>query len=388
MANASPSTQQSEQHPRRYQPVCSDAGFVTQNYSRARESFDVGYLLGTCGHDLSRTDHHADTYSNDYQQLLAGWNLAQSWVKRHGIEKCRYQRKVTQLRFSAWRRNRAFDAVNITAAYLKKIDTAFCPITRSRMTHGLGDDTDWSVERVKNDLGYSFGNLAIISVRANRAKGSMNLLDIVSAARRSISGEARMRPGALSPLSEAELCRLIYLCLLKQDEYLDREIMRVPLGLRVPILLACNPSSIFKFKIFDAVCDQVGVKRYLPLLRDKKAKKALQRYAEDLEFCAYGVRRNMPSCVDDDAPWNTWAYEDASVTPLLRQRWQQFCDHLSVDDAHSIIDATDSKMLRIASDDMDKLQQLGGADNKGYARGAAQSQSAQASMPEGHSAKA
>ena len=93
----------------------------------------------------------------------------------------RYVRKWLQLRRSAWRRERIFDP-SVTPDFIRRIDVPFCPITRERLTHGTGQESDWSVDRVINDGGYVRGNLVVMSTRANKVKDAMTTKDIVDTA--------------------------------------------------------------------------------------------------------------------------------------------------------------------------------------------------------------
>lgn len=87
---------------------------------------------------------------------------------------CRYQRKVMQSRISAHRRKIQFSVDVVNADFLKRIDVEYCPITRVRLTHSTGLDTDWSVDRIDNRRGYIAGNLAIMSTAANREKDTLD----------------------------------------------------------------------------------------------------------------------------------------------------------------------------------------------------------------------
>lgn len=93
----------------------------------------------------------------------------------------RFQRKWLQLRLSAWRRGRAV-ADDVTPRLLAHLDLPQCPITRAQLSHGLLTDTDWSVDRLNNDGAYAASNLAVMSVRANRAKGARGFEQVLALA--------------------------------------------------------------------------------------------------------------------------------------------------------------------------------------------------------------
>ena len=93
----------------------------------------------------------------------------------------RFARKWLQLRCNAHARGRAFDA-QVTPALLRSLDVVECPITRVTLTHGALIDSDWSVDRLNNDAGYAANNLAVMSTRANAAKGSRTIDQVLQLA--------------------------------------------------------------------------------------------------------------------------------------------------------------------------------------------------------------
>ncbi|CAN5696045.1 hypothetical protein BH11PSE13_BH11PSE13_36340 [soil metagenome] len=94
----------------------------------------------------------------------------------------RFSRKWLQLRCSAYARQRAFDG-NVTPELLRAIDVTECPVTRITLTHAALTDTDWSVDRLNNDAGYAANNLAVMSTRANKAKGRRTFDEVLHLAR-------------------------------------------------------------------------------------------------------------------------------------------------------------------------------------------------------------
>ena len=94
----------------------------------------------------------------------------------------RYARKWLQLRCSAYARQRSFDD-RVTPQLLRAIDVNECPVTRVTLTHAALTDCDWSVDRLNNDAGYAANNLAVMSKRANKAKGRRTFDDVLRLAR-------------------------------------------------------------------------------------------------------------------------------------------------------------------------------------------------------------
>jgi hypothetical protein len=116
-------------------------------------------------------------------------------------------RKWLQLRLNAWQRGRAFCRLQVTPAFLRRIDVPVCPIGREPLVHGTGGPLDASVDRVNNDAGYAAGNLAVMSVGANAAKAHYAWDDAMGFARQIEAGAL----GTIDGLSAAQWARLAVL---------------------------------------------------------------------------------------------------------------------------------------------------------------------------------
>ncbi|MBK7616713.1 MAG: hypothetical protein IPJ08_20510 [Burkholderiales bacterium] len=102
-----------------------------------------------------------------------GWEAGRDSFGRRTLQANRFARKWLQLRLNAWLRGRAFEGQQVNPAFLRQIDVAVCPVTREVLTHGTGELSDASVDRVFNDAAYAAGNLAVMSTRANHAKSRL-----------------------------------------------------------------------------------------------------------------------------------------------------------------------------------------------------------------------
>jgi hypothetical protein len=124
------------------------------------------------GEDYARyglaAPEHADT------AFIQGYSSKQQQHTRKQTAD-RFVRKWLQVRFSAWKRNR-YVAPEFTPEFLRTIDLLKCPVSGIEFTYGVGAETDWSVDRIDNDGGYSPRNVLLVSTRANKAKGSLNIL--------------------------------------------------------------------------------------------------------------------------------------------------------------------------------------------------------------------
>lgn len=105
-----------------------------------------------------------------HPEIVSGFNAARERSIKPKPQD-RFVRKWLLLRTNAWRRCRIFDE-SVTVAFLKDIDATHCPITGLKLTHGTGENTDWSIDRINNDAAYAAGNLVVVSAKANLAKGN------------------------------------------------------------------------------------------------------------------------------------------------------------------------------------------------------------------------
>ena len=159
---------------------------------------EVGRRLG---HDLYRKSISPAAQAWP-ASVLEGFCHAQSQhVARQRPD--RYTRKWLQLRLSAYRRERVVDEC-ITPDFLRRIDVERCPVTRVVLTHGECSDSDWSVDRLNNDGAYAANNLAVMSTRANSAKGARSYSHVFALSE---------RPAASGGLEPVEWLRLAALML-------------------------------------------------------------------------------------------------------------------------------------------------------------------------------
>ncbi|HRI18594.1 MAG TPA: hypothetical protein PL196_08740, partial [Burkholderiaceae bacterium] len=141
--------------------------------------------------------------------LRHGWEAARANFGARTLLPTRSVRKWLQLRLNAWRRGRVFEGVQVTPNYLRQIDVDHCPITRQTLTRGTGMPTDASVDRVRNDAGYAAGNLAVMSARANRAKGDLDFDAALAAMRRAEAGATPAELDAAAWARVAVLCSFV-----------------------------------------------------------------------------------------------------------------------------------------------------------------------------------
>lgn len=139
------------------------------------EAFEVGYDCARFQVRIPEDQRIPD--------LMAGYRAGRRQFP-HARRADRYHRKLLQLRRNAlFRRSQARVAVD--EVLLSAIDSDRCLVTLEPMTHETGQETDWSVDRVFNEVRcYAAGGLWGISAAANYAKGSLELAEILEIADR------------------------------------------------------------------------------------------------------------------------------------------------------------------------------------------------------------
>lgn len=221
----------------------------------------------------------------------------------------RFQRKWLQLRLGAWQRQRAV-ADDVTPGLLRVIDVSHCPVTREPLTHGLLADTDWSVDRLNNDGAYAPGNLAVMSVRANRAKGALSFEVVLAAAHGELPDGALTRPQWL---------RLAVLML--GPAFATRQHLAPLLPLAAP--LPCRSVRLASQQIQRLFTVQAGrqagknalVKALLPAAPLEQQRMRLRQLADSVHD---GLKQTGP----DGECWDVW------LQPRVMQALQQWRESL------------------------------------------------------------
>lgn len=133
--------------------------------------FDIGWDYFSFGMSLP-----GFLAESEFGLMLRGFSAAKN-RRVSQADANRFVRKWLLLRSNAWRRNRVFDSA-VTPDFLRYIDVPECPVTEIALTYGTGGPSDWSVDRVNNNAGYSPGNLIIVSALANENKSNFSYEEI------------------------------------------------------------------------------------------------------------------------------------------------------------------------------------------------------------------
>jgi hypothetical protein len=211
--------------------------------------------------------------------------------------------KWLQLRLNAFRRRRILDR-EVTPDYLKRIDCAMCPITLIALTHATLAESDWSVDRINNDGAYAPGNLMVMCLKANRAKGSKGLREVIELS----SGNEQ---GTVLGLSKREWARLACVMVGAQNwtgasPPLLPLLTRLPEDSRAPLYLVFQQMLLLSARIaternrlMKALCRLHPSSERSTVLRC-----AVERLAVNLRDAAYPYDALADECVQ--RPMRSW----------------------------------------------------------------------------------
>ncbi len=85
-----------------------------------------------------------------------------------------YLRKLLNLKINAFARKIPVSSA-LSVDYLRSITVTVCPVSGDNLTQGELAESDWSIDRLDNTLGYVPGNLCMVSTRVNKLKGNLDL---------------------------------------------------------------------------------------------------------------------------------------------------------------------------------------------------------------------
>ena len=137
----------------------ADAEADKEDSLSERYAFSLGEQFGVHRLDLG------DARSSDFQSGYAHGR------RRQAHQADVYVRKQLALRKHALDRRLPVSS-GLTAEFLQRIAVPVCPVSGVELTRGTLTDSDWSLDRLDNNLGYVPGNVAFVSARVNRLKGT------------------------------------------------------------------------------------------------------------------------------------------------------------------------------------------------------------------------
>lgn len=251
----------------------------------------------------------------------------------------RFTAKWLQLRLNAWRRHRAV-APDVTPELLRELDVTHCPVTRERLTHCTLQDTDASVDRLHNDAAYAASNLAVMSVRANRAKGALNFAQVLTRAESATASDS---------LSPAEWLRLAVLMLGPAHAMRPHEAPLLPLCAPLPVH-AVRLAMQQVQRLFTEHCLRPAGKNQL--LRAFASACPSDRAQLRLQALGQAVHEGLKHTEghgQDDTRWDVWLQPAVMAT---LQRWREALD----DDAWARAAAISGRLSQARCETSERLR--------------------------------
>ena len=223
-----------------------------------------------------------------------------------------------QIRLSAHRRGIPFCTTTVTAGFLKEMDVEFCPITRVRLTHSTGLDTDWSVDRIDNSEGYVSGNLIIMSTGANSAKDSLDLSQLGH-----LAICCTLRPKAGYPLS-AEAWQRLWTLASFGSAISEKQVRDWPLVIFPPETVPLQKAWAFKIWMHCIACGQMPTCSLVDLVDSKKQLQAIAALRGLLQDACKRATASLKAEHGLNNPKvNRWAMEDAWREPLVNRGYKR-----------------------------------------------------------------
>ncbi|HEV7912790.1 MAG TPA: hypothetical protein VGP22_03435 [Albitalea sp.] len=268
-------------------------------------------------------------YAQEPSPLRNGLLAGQAAFGARTLQPTRTVRKWLQLRLHAWLRGRSVELFQVTPRYLEQLDVSHCPITRVVLSHATLDSSDASVDRVRNDAGYAAGNLAVISTKANHAKGGHGFRDALQFVRQIEAGKL----GGIAGLTAAQWSRVAVLC--SFVEPLAHEVAcTLPMLVLPPNRLRLfNPvqalQAFISLQLLKAGWSH-RISRLEDLLPGKPARRAFQTFFHALLPRVLEAGRH-------GGQQTRWAIEDAWRNPLVLKRWTAFASLLTAAQCEALV---------------------------------------------------
>ena len=286
--------------------------------SRERTGFEIGWDYGY--YNMRPPDSTPQTVLDGY---TASRNHFNGKYNRHD----RFIRKWLLLRLNAWKRDRIVDP-DITPLFLKEIDNEYCPITREPLTYGTQEETDWSVDRLNNDGGYSRFNLVVMSVRANRAKGNL----CTTGVQRFVTEALQAESGTVEGLHWQHWLRMLvvmnYVRMRPDPQSLEDALVLPMAALPPPGVPVCEWFSLLQVVMYEELCAAVEGRRRksLDILPGKRLRGMYDRVYASLAVLFSKRLSAMRRAGITGRQATHFAFEDAWLDPFLMGEYGKLVD--------------------------------------------------------------
>lgn len=173
-------------HPLRYwndEPLLAPEGSAAEADGDVEDSLSNRYAF-SLGEEIGKYRQHAPE-ERDGEDMRHGYEHGLTMpIKYANIEK----RKLLQVRRNAFRRSIPVSS-RMTEEYLRSITVTVCPVSGVELTQGTLTESDWSIDRLDNGLGYVPGNVCVVSRRVNELKDADLFYEIAIEAQAIVTAE-------------------------------------------------------------------------------------------------------------------------------------------------------------------------------------------------------
>ncbi|CAN5180579.1 hypothetical protein BH11PSE9_BH11PSE9_21850 [soil metagenome] len=313
-----------------------DQTALTHLHSAPSTHEQLGFELGWdyAHHHLAPPAPYAQEPSPLRNGLLAG----QVAFGNRTLLATTHVRKWLQLRLHAWLRGRSVELFQVTPNYLEQLEVSHCPITRMALSTAAMSASDASVDRVRNDAGYAAGNLAVMSSKANHAKGSHGFRDAL----RFVQQIEAEQLGGLHGLTACHWARVAVLCSFVEP-LSHEEASALP-------MLVLPPNRLRLFNPVQALQAFVSRQLLKPGWSSRIARfeeflpgKTLRR--DFKSFFMALLPRVLEAGKLADSLSTRWAIEDAWRAPLVQQRWTAFARQLTAAQCEALLHKAAARKL-------------------------------------------
>jgi hypothetical protein len=287
----------------------------------------IGFELGWdyAHHRLQPPAPYAQEPSPLRHGLLAG----QAAFGERTLNPTRAVRRWLQLRLHAWLRGRSVELFQVTPRYLQAIEAHHCPVTRVALSGGDLSDSEPSIDRLRNDAGYAAGNLAVMSARANQAKGALDFTQAMRTVRaledRPVLdvaglGVAPWRRIAIlcsfvEPLAHAEACTLPLLVLPPPRVHLLNPVQALQAAVSLQLM---RPGWAARSRQVESLLSSTAQRRAYQAFFHALLPRVLESVSPQVRQAQTDAHRLELR----------WAIEDAWQHPLVLRRWTAFARQL------------------------------------------------------------
>jgi hypothetical protein len=258
-------------------------------------------------------------YWREDSALQQGWRAGKACFGARTLAASPRVRRWLALRISAWRRGIAFELLQVTPHYLGQIEAPLCPVLRRPLA-----EAEASVDRVNHGAGYAAGNLATLSLEANRAKAALGWEEALQHAHLAAGAEG----GHIDGLDAAAWARLAALISFVTPLPLEQA-ARIPLRVLPPNRLRLlNPVQGLQALVTRELTRPDGTRR----LRELAALLPGETQRTDFHRLLAALLPRRLEAGQDAGPWALrHALEDAWADARVNRCWQRFA--LQLDEA-------------------------------------------------------